>query len=126
MPRPFLQHHTRPEPAPVLTKAVLRASEHLGVTRRGLSRILGVSEASGSRLGRTRSIDPGTKEGEMALLFLRLYRSLDALFGGNQEQCRKWYEAPNHDLGGVPADLAGTAVGLVHVTDYLDAMRGHA
>ena len=113
-------------PAEVLTKALLRASTRLGMTRRDLSRVIGVSEASASRIGRSRLVDPGTKEGELALLFLRLFRSLDALLGGNEEQCRAWFSASNQDLGGAPAALVRTAAGLVHVTDHLDALRGKA
>jgi len=44
------------------------------------------SEASVSRLQTGRGLDPETKEGELALLFLRLYRSLDALVGGDERQ----------------------------------------
>lgn len=67
---------------------------------------------------------PATKEGELAVLFVRLYRSLDALLGGNDEQARSWIHAENHHLHGTPADLIRSVTGLMHVTEYLDAMRG--
>lgn len=115
-------------PAPaadaVLTKAVLRAAERLGLRNRELALILGASESSISRLGRQRQIQPDSKEGELALLFLRLYRSLDALSGGTDERARSWLTAPNDHLGGVPAELIRRAEGLVDVVQYLDAMRG--
>ncbi|MGE0552540.1 MAG: antitoxin Xre/MbcA/ParS toxin-binding domain-containing protein [Gemmatimonadales bacterium] len=115
-------------PAPaadaVLTKAVLRAAERLGLRNRELALILGASESSISRLGRQRRIQPDSKEGELALLFLRLYRSLDALSGGTDASARSWLTAPNHHLGGVPAELIRRAEGLVDVVQYLDAMRG--
>ncbi|HYX65452.1 MAG TPA: antitoxin Xre-like helix-turn-helix domain-containing protein, partial [Burkholderiales bacterium] len=71
----------RPQPSPapdaVLTKAVLRAADLLGLSSRALARILGVSEASVSRLvSGSRAIDPASKEGELALLLVRVYRSL--------------------------------------------------
>ena len=65
-----------------------------------------------------------TSLAELALLFLRLYRSLDALLGGDAERCRKWLHAKNLHLAGTPADLIKTVTGLVYVNDYLDAMRG--
>jgi hypothetical protein len=111
-------------PARVLTKATLRAAERLGVADAALARVVGVSASSVSRMRSGRTIDPAHKEGELALLFLRLYRSLDALLGGDGESCRRWLHARNAHLGGVPAEVIQTVNGLVHVTQYLDAMRG--
>ena len=113
-----------PDPAAVLAKAVLSAAARLGLRNRQLAAILGASEASVSRFQRGRSIDPATKEGELALLFLRIYRSLDAMVGGDDVQARAWLHAHNHHLGGVPADRIATVQGLVDVVQYLDAMRG--
>jgi hypothetical protein len=114
------------EPAPdeVLTKAVLRAAERLGVRPRRLAEVLGTSEASVSRLQRGRSIQADSKEGELALLFLRLYRSLDALVGGDDGAAAAWLRAENAHLGGVPAERIGRVEGLVDVVQYLDALRG--
>ncbi len=112
------------EPAPVLAKAVLAAAGRLGLRNRQLAAILGSSEASVSRLQHERGLDPATKEGELALLFLRLYRSLDALVGGDDEKARQWLHAENEHLAGVPAERVRTVEGLVDVVQYLDAMRG--
>jgi transcriptional regulator with XRE-family HTH domain len=110
--------------AQVLTKAVLAAAANLGLRSRQLAAVLGASEASVSRLQRGRVIEPASKEGELALLFLRLYRSLDALVGGDDAQARLWLRAQNEHVGGVPADRIRTVEGLVDVVQYLDAMRG--
>lgn len=110
----------------VLTKALERASQHLDFTDREVAGVLGVSPSSVSRLFRgLRTVDPVSKEGELALLFLRVFRSLDGLLGGDREQSRRWLRAYNRHLAGVPADLLQTAQGLVRVADYLDALRGH-
>jgi len=115
-----------PSASAVLSKALERAAERLGFTAREVAGVLGVSPSSVSRLFHgTRTIDPETKEGELALLFLRVFRSLDGLLGGDGEQSRRWLRAHNHHLAGVPADLLQTAQGLVRVADYLDALRGH-
>ena len=113
-----------PDPALVLAKATRAASDRLGLRSRQLARILGSSEASISRLQGQRGLDPASKEGELALLFLRLYRSLDALVGGDDARARAWLSAPNGHLGGVPAERMMTVEGLVDVVQYLDAMRG--
>ncbi len=109
----------------VLTKATERAADLLGFSGRELAAVLGVSASSLSRISnRQRTIDPETKEGELALLFLRVFRSLDALLGGDAEKCRRWLRAYNDHLAGVPAGLIQTTQGLVRVADYLDALRG--
>jgi uncharacterized protein (DUF2384 family) len=107
----------------VLTKAILRAAERLALPQRVLCRILGVSAASLSRLGRARSIDPESKEGELAILFVRLYRALDSLVGGDDDKARAWLEAPNAHLGAVPLELIQSVQGLVRTIEYVDAMR---
>ena len=113
-----------PEPGPVLAKAVLNAADRLGLRNRQLAIVLGTSEASVSRLQHGRGLDPDSKEGELALLFLRLYRSLDALVGGDDAKARDWLGAENTHLAGIPAERIRTVVGLVDVVQYLDAMRG--
>jgi hypothetical protein len=111
-------------PGPVLTKATLSAATRLGLRNKQLAEIIGTSEASVSRLRSGRELDPKAKDGELALLFLRLYRSLDALVGGDDGKAREWLHAANDHLGGVPAERIRTIEGLVDVVQYLDAMRG--
>jgi hypothetical protein len=114
----------RPDPGAVLARAVVAAAARLGVRNRRLAEVIGTSEASVSRLTSGRRIDPASKEGELALLFLRLYRSLDALVGGSDDQARAWLHAENRHVGGVPADRIRSVEGLVDVIQYLDGMRG--
>ncbi|HEY4956019.1 MAG TPA: antitoxin Xre/MbcA/ParS toxin-binding domain-containing protein [Gemmatimonadaceae bacterium] len=125
MSRPHLLHPpSKPEPAPILAKAAVNAAARLGLRNKQLAEIIGTSEASVSRLRSGRGLDPERKEGELALLFLRLYRSLDALVGGDDAKARDWLHAANDHIGGTPADRIRTVEGLVDVVQYLDAMRG--
>jgi hypothetical protein len=115
---------SQPQPEVVLTKALLRAAELLELSSASLARILGVSEASVSRLvSGARTVDPNSKEGELALLLVRVYRSLDALVGTDGAQRKAWLHSANRALNGRPADLIQRADGLVSVVNYLDAMR---
>lgn len=117
----------RPEPGAVLTKALLRAAGLLGLSSARLARVLGVSEASVSRLVTgARTIDPESKEGELALILVRVYRSLDALVGADDAQRRAWMQGHSRTLNGKPAELIERAEGLVAVVSYLDAMRAPA
>ena len=115
-----------PDEAAVVSTALLRAAEALGLSSAELAEIIGTSESTLSRL-RTRKRGPiplGTKEGELALLFLRVFRSLDALVGGNEAHAKAWLHAENHHVGGVPLRRMKKIEGLVDVAEYLDAMRG--
>src|SRR5688572_16922364 len=111
-------------PAPVLAKASLAAAARLGLRSKQLGEIIGTSEASVSRLRSGRGLDPERKEGELALLFLRLYRSLDTLVGGDDIKARLWLHTANDHIGGIPSDRIRTVEGLIDVVQYLDAMRG--
>lgn len=122
MPR-SLPRQAAPEPAAVLAKAVIRAAGHLGLSKTALGRVLGLSQASVTRLFQgSFQLDPASKPGELALLLVRLFRSLDSIVGG-EAAARAWLDGENAGLNGRPRDLILTPRGLVHVTDYLDAHR---
>src|SRR5438094_10276102 len=124
MPARELQRKPRGEA--VVAKALVRAAQRLGVSQAELADVLGTSAASVSRtFGGERPIAPDSAEGRHALLFLRLFRSLDTLVGGDAGMARLWLSATNRHLGGhPPLALIRTTPGLVRVADYLDAMRG--
>jgi uncharacterized protein (DUF2384 family) len=111
--------------AAVLGKAVVRAARLMGLTQRDVAAALGLSEATTSRLfaGKYALSAERAKEWELALLLVRLFRSLDALWG-HEASARLWLASPNVALGGRPVDLLRTVEGLVRVVAYLDAARG--
>jgi transcriptional regulator with XRE-family HTH domain len=116
---------TKPEPRRVLTGAVLRASALLEITQSGLAQILGLSPSTVSRMANgTYTLDAGKKEWELGALFVRLFRSLDALIGSNDSAARGWLNGPNEALAGRPVELIRSTEGLVRVVQYLDSARG--
>jgi len=118
--------HPTPDASHVLRKAVLRAATRLGLAQKDLAEILGLSAASVSRIASGGlALEPESKQGELALLFLRAFRSLDAVVGGDEEKARAWFHAPNTHVAGIPSERARTVEGLVDVAQYLDAVRGH-
>jgi hypothetical protein len=44
------------------------------------------------------------KEGELALLLTRLYRSLSALVGDDPAKAKVWLESPNHYFSAPPIE----------------------
>jgi hypothetical protein len=67
--------------------------------------------------------DPNHKSFELALLFVRLYRSLDAVVGGDETVAADWLTNNNTALNGKPIDLIQTVSGLISVITYLDSRR---
>jgi hypothetical protein len=113
-----------PEPAAVVTKAALRAAERLELSNRALATVLGVSEATVSRMGAgAYELAAGSKPYELAVLFLRLFRSLDAITGGDSRVARAWLRGENTALGAAPMALIESVSGLLNVVAYLDAHR---
>jgi len=108
-----------PDPEAVLARALLAAGKALGLTRKELGEVVGRDRTSLAR-----GIAPQSKTGELALLFVRCYRSLHVLVGGDPADMRHWMRTGNHHTGGVPAEQVKTVQGLAEVAAYLDAMRG--
>ncbi|UJX47411.1 antitoxin Xre/MbcA/ParS toxin-binding domain-containing protein [Xanthobacter sp. YC-JY1] len=108
----------------VLTKAVLRAADRLGVTGATLAAVIGLSPASLTRMKKGEfALESGTKPFELAILFVRLFRSLDAIAGGDERIARAWLANPNTALDAAPIDKIRTIAGLMDVIAYLDARR---
>jgi hypothetical protein len=108
----------------VLSKAVPRAAARLGLSLETLARVIGISTSSASRLQAGKfELKSGSKPFELGVLFVRLFRSLDAMVGGDEGTARAWLAAENDALIGRPMDQIITIEGLIRVVDYLDARR---
>lgn len=116
----------------VLTKAIQRLADELELSREELSLIMGPSKATLSRLfkndahlkgSQPKYLEPSSKEGQLAILLLRVYQSLNILFGGNVKQSQLWLRSDNEHLGSKPIELIQSIKGLVIVVQYLDVMR---
>lgn len=110
--------------AAVLTKATLRAATQLGLTNKLLATVIGVSEATVSRMrSGDYTLQRGQKPFELAVLFVRLYRSLDAIVSGDDAVAGSWLKNRNTVLDAEPLALIQTVPGLMNVIQYLDARR---
>lgn len=77
-----------------------------------------------SSLYRTNGIKSNSKSGELALIFIRCYRALYVLTGGNEDVMKHWFNTKNNHTGGIPLEQVTKLEGLMTVMRYLDAMRG--
>ncbi len=116
-----------PDKSMVLGKATIRAAQELHLSNAALARVIGLSEPSISRIaGGARGIAPESKEGQLALLVVRLFRSLDPLVGSDAQKRHDWLRSHNKALNGTPAALIENPTGLVNALAYLDGMRAAA
>ena len=123
MPRSQTSH--KPQPRRVMTGAVMRASALLDLTQSHLAQVLGLSPSTVSRMASgAYALDDQKKEWELGALFVRMFRSLDALVGSNDSAARLWLGGENRALAARPIDLIGSTEGLVRVVQYLDCARG--
>jgi uncharacterized protein (DUF2384 family) len=109
-----------------LSKAVIRAASLLEISQSTVADILGISSATASRLfaGNYQLQPERRREWELATLFVRLFRSLDAI-AGHGAQAQQWLQGPNRAFADQPPiKLLHTTEGLVRVLHYLDATRG--
>ncbi|WP_422030586.1 MbcA/ParS/Xre antitoxin family protein [Roseovarius sp.] len=110
------------QPGRVLAKAAFNAAGELGLSQKELARIIGVSEATVSRM-KGGGYDLSGKSNELAICLVRVFRSLDAISGSDLATMRGWVRNPNTDLNAAPVELLLTAPGLITVMNYLDAAR---
>lgn len=110
--------------AEVLTSALAKIADFWQFSNAKLGSVLGLSAATISRLKGGRSVlDPASKSFEAGQFLLRLFRSLDALLGSDDDAARRWLETRNLDLEARPFDLIDSFRGLITVCDYVDAHR---
>ena len=108
----------------IVTSALCKAVQKLEFTQSELADILGVSKSTASRIMKgTHILKEDQKEYEIAVIFLRIFRSLDAITGGEDRVNLSWMRNENMALGGVPAAMVKNLTGLMNVVTYLDAQR---
>lgn len=110
--------------AVALTKATVRAAHRLGLKNRVLAAVIGVSEATVSRMSKSEfMLAPDSKSFELSAMFVRLFRALDAIVGGDESVAKAWLVNINSALGDTPINLIQSVSGLVNVVQYLDSRR---
>jgi uncharacterized protein (DUF2384 family) len=111
--------HTNPA---VLTKAVLRAAEHLELSA-ALPAILGMDTQAWSQIAAgERWLDPAGAEWQNAVRFTGLFRSLLSVVG-TVDKARAWLVTAHETLGATPASLLQTPEGRNRVYRYLDSVQ---
>ncbi|MEM8632105.1 MAG: antitoxin Xre/MbcA/ParS toxin-binding domain-containing protein [Pseudomonadota bacterium] len=115
--------HTQSEADGLLIgKAVIRAGQFLGLKQAEVAQIIGLSAPQVSKIKDGKAPVTG-KAAELSLYLIRVFRSLDAITGGDSAVVKAWMRNDNDAVGEPPARALQTAAGLVGVMTYLDAAR---
>ncbi|WP_045858085.1 antitoxin Xre/MbcA/ParS toxin-binding domain-containing protein [Teredinibacter purpureus] len=116
----------------IVANGLTEACKHLGITQDQIATAIGVSRTTITRIKKRAhdNLDDAAfasngKPFELALLVIRVYRSLYAILGGNQAAMKHWMNTDNQHLANErPVDLIQSTLGIGRVIGYLDAMRG--
>lgn len=119
------QASTTADRSRLLTAALLEVATRLDISTAELSSVIGAGRSTVSRMKQQgRGLKEGSKTWELSVQVLRMYRSLFALVGGQDEAARLWFDNAVLSLGGQrPREMIHRVDGLVRVCDYLDAYR---
>lgn len=112
-----------PDKSEVLTKALLNCADQLGLKPTELGAALGVHRSAVSRLKHSTTLDPDSKQGEIAMMLIRITRALYALTGGDKAWMQHFMRTPNRETGGIPKEQIATLTGLTTVLQFTDAVR---
>jgi Protein of unknown function (DUF2384) len=104
----------------LLTKALLRAAEELGLSADLASLLQASSEDVAGLQSGARVLEPQRQEWASALRIVGLFRTLVSLVG-TTERARAWLGGPNQALGANPVELLRTP-DAERVYRYLDAV----
>lgn len=107
----------------VLAKAFFNTGKQFNFTQTQLATILGISEQTINSLEIQFGIDPASKQGEIALLFINLFSALYDLTGGDSDWIQHFLKSKNLVTGGIPMEQIETVRGLVSVLQFVEAIR---
>ncbi|HCN71965.1 MAG TPA: hypothetical protein DIS96_09680 [Pusillimonas sp.] len=110
-------------PPHVLATALLNAGTQLNLNHSELAAVLGLHRSAISRLKQTLQLKPESKQGELALMLIRIHQALHALSDGNLPWMQHFMHSPNHLTGQVPAHQIQNIEGLIKVVLCVEALQ---
>jgi len=122
--KPRARSHGTADTSKVVTKAALRAADRLGIKSNVLAKIIGLSAPTISRMYKGSYLLPSeSKAFELAVLFVRFYRALDGIVGGDDSVAANWLKNRNTVLNEIPLEMIQSISGLTNAIEYLDSRR---
>jgi hypothetical protein len=101
----------------LLVQAAIQAANRLQISEQELATIINGSDQNNDDL----PLKGYQSVSEKAVLFLRMYRSLDTLAGGDAATTISWLRSYNTAMTGCPIELMRSSAGLRDVLGYLES-----
>lgn len=108
--------------AHILAKALLRASAELGLTREQLASAIGTDSDGIAQISDQMHLDSQSPSGQLAVLVIRLARSMRAQCNGDENWIHNFMRTPNSMIGAVPCEAVTTEDGLRRVVYWLETI----
>ena len=108
----------------VLTHSALRTGSLLGLSHAELARALGLDQSTVSAMEHgLAELQGDTPSGQLALTLIKIYQSLTANVGGDEQACKQWVCSHNTGLAATPALLVQSEDEMNAVLAYLQSME---
>ena len=108
----------------VLTHSALRTGALLGLSHAEFARALGLDQSTVSAMEHgLAELQGDTPSGQRALTLIKIYQSLTANVGGDEQACKQWVCSHNTGLAATPALLVQSEDGMNAVLAYLQGME---
>ena len=109
----------------VLAKAAWKAAEHLGLKPEQFLRILHLECVDMNLSEATLMLDLNSKQGEIALILIRIYKAIYNLNGGDTKWMHHFLNSPNLLTSGIPIEQLESMSGLLSVLKTVESLNSH-
>jgi len=117
---PVSQHRNK---SIILTEASWKAAENLGLKPEQFLKILHLQCVDMNLSETTIVLDPDSKQGEIALILIRIYKAIFNLSGGDIEWIHHFLNSPNLLTGGIPIEQLESMSGLLSVLKTVESLQ---
>ena len=108
----------------VLAHSALRTGALLGLSHAALAQTLGLDQSTVSAMEHgLAELQGDTPSGQLALTLIKIYQSLTANVGGDEQACKQWVCSHNTGLAATPALLVQSEDEMNAVLAYLQSME---
>ena len=108
----------------VLTHSALRTGSLLGLSHVALAQALGLEQSTVSAMADgSAELQSDFPSGQLALTLIKIYQSLTANVGGDEQACKQWVCSHNTGLAATPALLVQSEDEMNAVLAYLQSME---
>ena len=117
---PLSQHIDKSK---VLVKASWKAAEQLGLKPEQFIKILHLESVDVNLSEATLMLDPNSKQEEIALILIRIYKAIYTLNGGDIEWIHHFLNSTNLLTGGIPMEQLKSMDGLLSVLNTVESLQ---